>query len=70
MCIRDRRIAVGAGVALFWLLIWEGLALLVRQELLIPTPMTCLLYTSYRSCDDGERRVHHILETYFLGQHD
>ena len=37
-----RRIAVGAGVALFWLLIWEGLALLVRQELLIPTPMTVL----------------------------
>lgn len=37
-----RRIAVGAGVTLFWLLVWEGVALLVGQELLIPTPLTVL----------------------------
>ena len=37
-----RRIAVGMGVALFWLLVWEGAALLVRQELLIPTPLAVL----------------------------
>lgn len=37
-----RRIAAGAGVALFWLLVWEGAALLIRQELLIPTPLTVL----------------------------
>ena len=30
------------GVALFWLLVWEGAALLVRQELLIPTPLAVL----------------------------
>lgn len=37
-----RRIAAGAGVALFWLLVWEGAALLVRQELLLPTPLAVL----------------------------
>ncbi len=37
-----RRIVTGAGVTLFWLLVWEGAALLVGQELLIPSPLTVL----------------------------
>ena len=34
-----RRLAVGAGVLAFWLAVWQGISMLVAQELLVPAPL-------------------------------
>lgn len=34
-----RRMAVGAGVLVFWLAVWQGISMLVAQELLVPAPL-------------------------------
>ena len=34
-----RRLAAGAGVLAFWLAVWQGISMLVGQELLVPAPL-------------------------------
>ena len=38
-----RRWLTGAGIAAFWLLIWQGLSLLVGQEILLPSPVDVVI---------------------------
>ena len=37
-----KKAAIGVAVTVFWLAVWQGLCLLVGQELLVPSPLSVL----------------------------
>lgn len=39
---KGKHVLAGIGAAVFWLLVWQGISLLVAQELLVPGPAAVL----------------------------
>lgn len=38
---KGKHVLAGIGAAVFWLFVWQGISLLVAQELLVPDRLQC-----------------------------